>query len=146
MLKLNLPEFDFKIRSHKQSKQIFDVIRKKYVRLSPEEWVRQNLIHFLIYHADYPTNYISLEKQLTVYKQLRRTDIVVYNKNRKPWMIVECKAPTIELNENVLYQAAMYNSDLNANYLVISNGMQTSIFEHINESLKQIKDFPKFEL
>ena len=145
MLKLNIPEFNLKIRSLKQSKQIFDVIRKKYVDLSPEEWVRQNMIHFLITNANYPANYFSVEKQLKVYNQNRRTDIVVYDKDLRPWMIVECKAPTINLDENALYQATRYNTGLNANYLVITNGMQSFIFEHQNEELNQIKKFPEYK-
>jgi len=145
MLKLNLPECDLKIRSLKQSKQIFDVIRKKYVELTPEEWVRQNLIHYLISEKKYPSNYFSVEKQLKVYNYIRRTDVVIYNNNLKPWMIVECKAPTVELDEKVLLQATKYNTELEANYLLISNGMQSYIFEYENESIKQLKDFPDYK-
>lgn len=145
MLKLNIPEFNLKIRSLKQSKQIFDVIRKKYVDLSPEEWVRQNMIHFLISNANYPADYFSVEKQLKVYNQNKRTDVVVYDKDLKPWMIVECKAPTIILDQNTLYQASRYNTGLNALYLVITNGMQSFIFEHKDEKLNQIKEFPEYK-
>lgn len=145
MLKLNLPECDLTIRSLKQSKQIFDVIRKKYVELTPEEWVRQNLIQYLITGKNYPANYFSVEKQLKVYNYTRRTDVVIYNNELKPWMVVECKAPTVELDEGVLYQATKYNTELGANYLLISNGMQSFIFEYENESINQLKDFPDYK-
>ncbi|MBT8196848.1 MAG: type I restriction enzyme HsdR N-terminal domain-containing protein [Bacteroidia bacterium] len=146
MLKLNLPECDLKVRSLKQSKQIFDVIRKKYVELTPEEWVRQNLIHFLINDQKYPANYFSVEKMLRVNKSPRRTDVVIYDNNLNPWMIIECKAPTIDLDESVLFQATKYNSVLGAKYLLISNGMQSFIFEYENETINQQSEFPDYKL
>lgn len=120
---LNLPEFSFRVRSTGQSKEIFDGIRRKYVALTPEEWVRQHFIRFLVEEMKYPVSFFSVEKELTVNTLKKRTDIVVYGREGNPWMIVECKAPGVEINEETLYQAARYNLKLNASYLVLTNGL-----------------------
>lgn len=123
MITLNLPEYPVKLRKDGQSKQIFDAIRRKYVALTPEEWVRQHFIHFLILEKKYPGSLLSVEKGLKVNEIRKRTDIVVYSKEGKPWMIVECKSPEIEINEETFFQAARYNHKLKVSYLVLTNGL-----------------------
>lgn len=123
MYKLNLPEFDCKLKKDEGKVWIFDGIRKKYIVLTPEEWVRQHFIHYLIRDKKYPRTLIRVEGGL-VYNELRkRTDIVVYDREGKPWMIIECKSPAIAVSPTTLSQATVYNSTLKAPYLCITNGM-----------------------
>lgn len=123
MITLNLPQFPYKVRMDGQSKEIFDGIRRKYVALTPEEWVRQHFINYLTQEMKYPGSLISIEKGLKVNTLQKRTDIVVHTREGKPWMIVECKAPEIEINEETLYQAGRYNLKLQVDYLVLTNGL-----------------------
>ncbi|MBT8317034.1 MAG: type I restriction enzyme HsdR N-terminal domain-containing protein [Lutibacter sp.] len=127
MYALNLPTYKFRIKSTKNKYEIFDIVRKKYVVLTPEEWVRQHLIHYLIEEKKYPISLIAVEKQLTINKLTKRTDILVFNTDGLPHIIVECKSPTIKISQNTFDQIARYNLKLNANYLIVSNGL-----EHFN--------------
>ena len=95
MIKLNLPDFDYKLKKAEGKVWIFDVIRKKYLVLTPEEWVRQHVVHFLITHKKYPKALIKLEGGLNYNQLQKRSDIVVFDREGKPWMIMECKAPAI---------------------------------------------------
>jgi hypothetical protein len=123
MHRLNLPEFDYKLKKAEGKVWIFDVIRKKYIVLTPEEWVRQHFIHYLITVKKYPRSLIRVEGGL-VYNQLqKRTDIVVYDREGKPWMIVECKSPSMPVSGATLTQASVYNSSLQAGYLSVTNGL-----------------------
>ncbi len=120
---LNLPPFQLRVKTEKGKKSIFDVIRKKYVSLTPEEWVRQHFIHFLL-QLNYPASLMAVEKLVVVNELRQRADIVVFNRKGKPALIVECKAPTIKLSNNALHQAARYNIPLGVKYLVITNGLK----------------------
>jgi hypothetical protein len=123
MERLNLPTCELKLRHNGQKVEVFDVIRKKYVILTDEEWVRQNFVHYLIGDLGYPKALISLESGLK-YNQLgKRTDIVVYSRDGSPFMVVECKSPLVKINQGVFHQAACYNSVLKAAYLVTTNGL-----------------------
>jgi hypothetical protein len=122
MIKLKLPEFDSKVRIVENQQQIFDVIRRKYVLLTPEEWVRQHFINYLINHCLYPKSLMAIEKKVIVNGASQRADIVVYSRNGQPLMVVECKAPDVELSNSTFAQAARYNLILGAKYLVITNG------------------------
>ncbi|MBS1634693.1 MAG: type I restriction enzyme HsdR N-terminal domain-containing protein [Bacteroidetes bacterium] len=104
--------------------RIFDIVRKKFVDLTPEEWVRQHLIHFLVYHRQYPVALIGVEKQLKLNNTLKRTDVVVYNTALKPLLLVECKAPAVALDQAVVDQALRYNIPLQVPYVLLSNGLQ----------------------
>jgi len=117
MQKLNLPTYSFKLKSNEKHTLIFDNLRKKYFVLTPEEWVRQHFIQFLIQEKKYPISLIALEKQLTINNLKKRTDIVVFDKNGNPTIIVECKAPHIKINQNTFDQIARYNLNLNGTYL-----------------------------
>ena len=123
MIALNLPEFSFKFRKEGQSKQIFDGIRRKYVVLTPEEWVRQNFIQYLIFDKKYPASLMAVEKGLKVNTLQKRTDIVVYNNQGKPWMLIECKSPEVKIDQETFYQASRYNIKHQAEYLVLTNGL-----------------------
>ena len=120
---LNLPSFDFKIKKAEGKLWIFDVLRKKFIVLLPEEWVRQHFIHFLLQDMHYPKALIKVEGGLVVNERRKRSDIVVYDRKGNPWMIVECKSPEVPVTNETFFQAAVYNQTLRANYVVITNGL-----------------------
>jgi hypothetical protein len=123
MEQLNLPFVDFKIQKSATSKvEIFDVFRKKYVILTPEEWVRQHFAHFLVNQLGVPQGLMALEKKIVMNGLNRRFDIVVYSKSALPLLIVECKASSVEISQEIFNQAARYNSVLKAPFLLITNG------------------------
>lgn len=124
MYQLNLPPFTYRVKTEAQRKLIFDVVRKKYVTLTPEEWVRQHIIHFLINEKKVPASMVGVEKGLNVLGRKRRVDVVVYNSTGKAVVLIECKAPTVVLNPQTLSQAAVYNYGFGTNYIMISNGIQ----------------------
>lgn len=122
MLPLNLPDFDVRLKQAQGKVWIFDGIRKKFVVLTPEEWVRQHFIHYLIDHKKYPRSLVKVEGGLTYNQLAKRSDIVVFSRKGDPWMIIECKAPTQKINQETLLQAALYNATLRASYLTVTNG------------------------
>ncbi len=124
MINLNLPSYQFKIKSRENKRLIFDLIRKKYVVLTPEEWVRQHYIWYLLSEKKYPISLIAVEKELKINNLKKRTDIVIFNKQGAPEIIVECKAPHIPITQKTFDQIARYNLKLNANLLVVTNGLQ----------------------
>jgi len=119
---IQYPEPDFKYRESEGLRYIFDVFRKKYIQLNPEEWVRQNLLKALVQVYRYPAGLIAVEKELKINQLKRRYDAVVYDRERKPWMLIECKAPHILLNEVTLRQTLNYYRQLQCPYVLISNG------------------------
>ena len=145
MIILNLPSYDFRFRNSGQNKEIFDALRKKYVVLTPEEWVRQNFLMYLKEELKYPSGLISVEKGLTFNRLKKRTDIVIHNRMGKPWMIVECKAPGVTLTEAAFYQAAAYHLRLDVMYLVITNGMSHYCSRSENGQFVLQNHFPDFE-
>ncbi len=122
MVSLSLPPFEYKLRKAEGKLWIFDVIRKKYVVLAPEEWVRQHFVNYLLTNG-YPRSLIRVEGGLHYNQRLKRSDIVVYDRDGAPWMIIECKAPDIKLSEKSLFQASVYNATLRARYLAVTNGL-----------------------
>lgn len=123
MQKLNLPTYKLRIKSKENKFAIFDITRKKYVVLTPEEWVRQHIIHYLIEDKDYPLSSITVEKKLSVNKLTKRTDIVVFNPDGNTHIVVECKAPSVKITQESFDQIARYNLALNANFLIVTNGL-----------------------
>ena len=123
MLKLNLPDYSFRYRTINSKQLIFDIVRKKYVALTPEEWVRQNFISWLIQELKYPASHIAIEKKLLLNELKKRFDAVVFNKDNKPAMLIECKAPEIKITQRTFEQAARYNMVLKLKYLVVTNGL-----------------------
>lgn len=121
-MSLQFSTYDLRIQEAETGTRIYDIIRKKYVALTPEEWVRQHIIHYLVSDHGFPKGLISVEKQLTVNTLTRRTDIVLYNHSGKPVMIVECKAPEVKLAQAAVDQAARYNLTLQVPWLWVTNG------------------------
>jgi type I site-specific restriction endonuclease len=135
---LKYPTFNIRLKQDdKQRLFVFDDIRKKWLNLTPEEWVRQHVVNYLITVKQYPLAYISLEKEIELNGTKKRYDIVVYNKAMKPLIIVECKAPEIALSEQVLEQALRYNLVLNVQYVFITNGLTDAVF-HLTELLTEL--------
>lgn len=123
MLELNLPPFDKKITMKDDKPFIFDVIRRQYVALTPEEWVRQHFVHFLINHKGYPQALMANEVQLKLNGMSRRGDTVVYDRTLQPRVIVEYKAPTVNITQKVFDQICRYNMVLKVDYLIVTNGL-----------------------
>lgn len=142
---LNLPSFEFRIREEGQRKQIFDSLRKRFVALTPEEWVRQHFLRFLTEVKKYPASLISIERGVKIISGTKRTDILVYTRQGKPWMIVECKAPEVPVTEDALLQAARYNMALQASFLVLTNGMEHYCCSLQNRQIEFLDDLPLFE-
>ncbi len=124
MQQLNLPAAQFKIKTVENKQQVFDEVRKKYVVLTPEEWVRQHFVHYLVRHLNYSSGLIAVEMLVKVNGLSQRADIVLFNKKGQPVMIVECKAPEVNVSRRVFNQAARYNTKLKVDYLVVTNGLQ----------------------
>ena len=123
MQKLNFPKFSFRLKSSENKRLIFDEIRKKFVVLQPEEWVRQHCLQYLIQVKHYPKSLINVEKELRINNLQKRYDIVVFNPDGSIHLIVECKAANIKINQDTFDQIARYNLALNATYLMITNGI-----------------------
>jgi len=123
MVSLNLPPFDHKLKKENGRVYILDIIRKKYLVLTPEEWVRQHFVHYLVNELHYPRSLIKVEGGLRFNELQKRSDIVVFNREGTPWMIVECKSPDQKLNQRTLRQASVYNHSLQAKYLAVTNGL-----------------------
>jgi hypothetical protein len=124
MVKLNLPDFEYVLKKEEGKLLILDSIRKKYLVLTPEEWVRQHFVNYLIQTLQYPRSLIRIEGGLQFNRLQKRSDIVVFDREGKPWMVIECKAPDVAMSQQTLRQASVYNHSLKAQYLVITNGLQ----------------------
>jgi hypothetical protein len=120
---LNLPQYSFRITGKEGSEMILDTIRRKYVRLTPEEWVRQNFVQYLINVGKYPPGLLGIEVLFRLNKLRRRVDILVHDRSGKPVMVVECKEPDVRIDEKVFDQIVTYNIGLKVPYIVVTNGM-----------------------
>ncbi len=123
MQPLNLPAYDFRIQNRRGKEMIFDPIRQKYVRLTPEEWVRQHFVQYLVRERGVPQALVAVEMGFTYQRMARRADVVVYDRQGRPLMMVECKAPEVEIRQDVFDQVARYNRVVQARYLVVTNGL-----------------------
>ena len=148
MQKLNLPNYTFKLKKNDKHTLIFDPLRKKNVVLTPEEWVRQHFVQFLIQEKNYPVSLIALEKQLTINNLKKRTDILIFSSNGLPDIIVECKAPQIKITQATFDQIARYNLKLNANFLIVTNGLQHYYckLDIENKSYIFLQDIPSYKI
>jgi hypothetical protein len=124
MFRLNLPTYEIKIAQRGNKQLIFDFLRRKYVALTPEEWVRQHFVHFLVEHKGYPAGLIGNEVELNIGEKRLRCDSILYNKVAQPQMIIEYKAPQIKLQQKTFDQISAYNLLLKVDYLIVSNGIQ----------------------
>lgn len=143
MIQVEYPSFAHQIKTLDQKEQIFDPFRKIWVRLTPEEWVRQNFLQVLVQKQQVPASLIAIEKEIKWGDKKKRFDILVY-KDTKPWLIVECKEMNVPLSENVLRQVLHYNSKLETQYIVITNGNDTFGFNIKNQTPIVMETLPNF--
>jgi hypothetical protein len=147
MNRLNLPEYNIKIAEKNGKNVIFDILRRKYVALTPEEWVRQHFVHFIIEKKGYPQTLLANEVELKIGNKSLRCDSILYNRNMQPKMIIEYKAPTIELQQKVFNQISTYNLLLKVDYLIVSNGMQHYCckMDYENHKYVFLEDIPTYK-
>jgi Uncharacterized conserved protein len=147
-MQLNLPESNLSIRESSSGKEIFDPFRNKFVALTPEEWVRQNFLSFMVTQLGFPKGLIAVEQQLKVNRLSRRCDILAFSRTGEPILLVECKAPSVTLSNDVFAQAARYNLTLRVPYMIITNGMvhyAAQLNLHKKEFI-MLSTFPTFEM
>ncbi len=144
MIAIQYPKPVFKIKTENGIEFIFDGIRKRWLVLTPEEWVRQNFVQFLIQEKKYPSTLIALEKEIKLGELKKRFDILIYNTSHQPNMLVECKGSSITLNEETLQQVLRYNISVPVNYIIITNGNLTYGWEKKNNGLELLNDVPFF--
>ena len=142
MIKIEYPPYQPKIKKEDNKEHIFDEVRKRWVVLTPEEWVRQNFLQYIISVKKYPATLIAVEKEIKLGDLKKRFDIVVYDKNSRPWMIIECKEMKVELSKQVLDQVLRYNIALQVPYLVITNGSYCMAFQCIDNTLIELNALP----
>ena len=147
MLALNLPTFEIKLKDDGKKKTIFDVIRCKYVALTPEEWVRQHFVHYLIEHLGYPKELLANEVEISLNETTKRCDTVLYDRNLRAKMIVEYKAPDIQITQKVFNQIMRYNMALHVDYLIVSNGIDHYVFkmDYANNSYSFLENIPPYD-
>ena len=144
MIKVQYPEPQFRMKKENGEQYIFDAIRKTWLLLSGEEWVRQNFVNYLTTQLHYPSTVIAIEKEIWLNDLKKRFDILVYNKEHKPWMLIECKEPKMNLSEEVLQQVLRYNISVPVEYVIITNGNTTVGWKKENE-LKLLKEMPEWK-
>lgn len=145
MLAINYPEPNFRVRKENNKDFLFDPLRKKWLLLTPEEWVRQNFVHYLINVMNYPSSLIALEKEISLGELKKRFDILVYNRHHQPWMIVECKGADIKLTAETLQQALRYNISVPAEFLIITNGNYSFGWQKKEGQLHDINELPAWK-
>lgn len=145
MISIQFNKYNFKISQKEEISYIFDEVRKKNVILSPEEWVRQNILHYLIYDLNYSKGKIAVEKEFELNGLKKRFDILVFNSDTKPFLLIECKAQSEALNKDVLTQCLNYNIKYNVPYFVISNGDYTFGWKSKNNTITVLKNLPNYQ-
>jgi hypothetical protein len=147
MQKLNFPTFTFRFKNSENKVAIFDEIRKKFIILTPEEWVRQHVVQFLLLFKNYPKSYINVEKLIKINDLNKRYDIVVYQPNGELFLLIECKAPEVKITQQTFDQIARYNLVLKAKYLMVSNGLNHYFcqMDFENEKYVFLNELPEFE-
>lgn len=146
MQKLQFPSYSFRFKNSENKIAIFDEIRKKFILLTPEEWVRQHVVQYLLQDKNYPKSYINIEKLIKVNELNKRYDIVVYQPNGELFLLIECKAPEIKITQQTFDQIARYNLVLNAKYLMVSNGLNHYFckIDFENEKYVFLEELPNF--
>jgi hypothetical protein len=146
MIKIYYPHYAFKIKEEETGKEfIFDELRKQWVRLTEEEWVRQNFVQYLLQLKKYPPSYIAVEKKMKLGEVNKRFDILVFDKAAKPWMMIECKAMNKPLDKTVLWQALHYNLAIPVKYLVITNGQQCYAYRKAEIDFEEMIVLPTYD-
>ncbi len=146
MKALNLPAYEFRIKTEESKTYIFDSVRRRFVLLTPEEWVRQNFMQYLAMEKKYPESLMAVEKQIKVNEKLFRFDLLIFNKQGKPLLIAEFKAPEVKITQNAFDQVVRYNMALKVERVIVSNGMQHYVCEidYSTNSYKFLKEVPEF--
>jgi hypothetical protein len=147
MQQLNFPSYQFRFKNSENKISIFDEIRKKFIVLTPEEWVRQHVIRFLMEEKKYPKSYINVEKVLKINGLTKRYDIVVYKPDGDLFLLVECKAPQIDISQNTFDQIARYNMTLQSDYLMVTNGLKHYFcqMDYENNKYHFLKELPNLK-
>lgn len=146
MQQLNFPSYSFRFKNSENKVSIFDAIRKKFIILTPEEWVRQHVVQFLMTEKNYPQSLLNVEKVLQVNGLLKRYDIVVYNSDGTIHILIECKAPEVTISQNTFDQIAQYNMTLQSNYLMVTNGLNHYFcqMDFENEKYQFLTELPNY--
>jgi hypothetical protein len=132
-MQLNFPTYKFKTKSEQNTNYVFDIVRKKYVVLTPEEWVRQHVIHYLVTEKQFPQSLLAVERGLTINGRKKRFDVLAFNKNGQPYLLIECKSPDIDIKKAVFEQIAVYNSHFKAPFLLVTNGLQHIVVKYAED-------------
>ena len=145
MQALRFPSYTFRFKNSKNKVAIFDEIRKKFIILTPEEWVRQHVVQYLLLDKSYPKSWINVERQIKINGLIKRYDVVVYNPDGSLFLLVECKAPEIKISQHTFDQIARYNLALKADYLMVTNGLEHYFcqMDFENESYHFLQELPK---
>jgi type I site-specific restriction endonuclease len=144
MQELRFPRYEFSIRHVEGQDQIFDPVRKQYVALTPEEWVRQHVIRYLLVEKEVPAGLLSVESTISLFKTKKRYDLAAFNRSGKPLLVVECKSPEMRINQSVVDQVTRYNLTLQAAYIFITNGLVHIFLERTREGYIQITELPEY--
>ncbi|WP_276480903.1 type I restriction enzyme HsdR N-terminal domain-containing protein [Paraflavitalea pollutisoli] len=144
MIRIEYPSYPYRIREEEGREFIFDELRRQWTRLTPEEWVRQNFLQYLVQTMQYPASLIAVERELRLGELKKRFDILVYNRQHQPWLMVECKAMEVELDNSVLQQVLRYNIAIPVPFMIITNGHYCAGFEKQGHQLQPIEQLPVF--
>ena len=144
MLPLSFPQPDFQVRKENDQPQLFDRLRKRWVKLTPEEWVRQNMIRILTENLNIPSGFIGVEKEIIIDGLKKRFDLLVYDQTHTPWMLIECKASTVTLSEATAEQLLRYHRIIQATHLIITNGNEAMGWVHQNGEMNTLHDWPEW--
>ena len=144
MVIVNYPEPAFRLRKEEGREFIFDQLRKKWILLTPEEWVRQNFVQYLLQVKKYPASLVAIEKEIQLGELKKRFDVLVYSKNHQPWLMVECKSMDVKLDDEVLQQLLRYNVSVPVSYLVITNGTDCFAWQRNEGRLLPLQEIPGF--
>ncbi len=143
MIKVQFPEPAFRIKQEAGKEYIFDPLRKKWILLTPEEWVRQNFVQYLTGIKNYPAALIAIEKEIQLGELKKRFDVLVYDNSHQPWMMIECKEMNVVLDETVLQQVLRYNISVPVRYLIVTNGSYTFGWEKAEGRLIEMAELPQ---
>ncbi len=146
MIKIEFPKDKISTQQREGINEIFDVVRKKWVVLSPEEWVRQNILQYLLVIKKYPRALMAVEKEIKLGELKKRCDVVIYNRQSEPWMIIECKEMNVMLSHKTILQILRYHITLQSKFLIITNGSFSHGFEKKGGKFIEINTFPDFEV
>lgn len=147
MVQLNFPQYRFRFKNSENKIAVFDVLRKRFIQLTPEEWVRQHVVHFLLEEKKIPKSLLNVEKQLRVHQLIKRYDIIAYKPNGEIFLVVECKAASVPVTQETFDQIARYNLALKAEYLMVTNGLSHYFCQMDYEAEKYhfLKDIPVWQ-